>query len=73
MAAMPRVEPTSCVSSPEQSNDDKNVEAAPGQSVEPERDIGVNNAGGRFSPHSTSSKKPQNLARPLGPRTTLMK
>jgi hypothetical protein len=39
-----------------ESNDDKNVEAAPGQSIEPERDIGVNDAGRSNSSHSTPSK-----------------
>src|ERR1700722_16467382 len=38
-----------------ESNDHKNVEAAPRQSIEPERDIGVNDAGRRNSSHSTPS------------------
>jgi hypothetical protein len=46
-----------------QSHDDKNVEAAPGQSVEPEWDIGVNDRGRRTSPHFKPSCSARELRR----------
>jgi hypothetical protein len=39
-----------------QSNDGKDVEPAPGQSVELERDIGLNDAGSRISRHHSPQK-----------------
>ena len=52
-------------------NDDKKVKAAPGQSIEPERDIGVNDAGRRNSSHSTPSTNREASRDPLGQRTAL--